>query len=297
MGTRRISPLRIEYLHNASDPGRPPGTREARRLRAVSQAVKGGHASFDQISEKDYTAALSTLSAKGFAMSIFNSIFGSKSLPAKFDKALRQKLGARAVWLPGSPLTVGSIMMVDKKVLKLVDHVSSFGVQIQSSQSSEGTLSLRSSKTKATIIQGSANYGDDTTQLDLSAKARLEISFSSATEFFLASGAVQCTAITNMLAVGKAIAKSAGWTGEDYDNFYIVHEAYVAPSYTLLGSEKKASSIKFDGTGAAVVNFLKVGANIGLTSSGSTELNVSGAGALAINLFRVTKTGGVKLED
>lgn len=210
------------------------------------------------------------------------------SLPERYGKRLRQALGAFPVWLPGTPVALGCIMVKGEGQFRPVDDLSSFTDVMKSAAHQDKSLDLASKGTRQRIFQGNAEL-PGTAQLDLTAEASLKIEFEREFEYLLKAPTLKGQHITNVNQIAQAVKGLPNW---DHDRFYIVHEMYAADEFSFLGTESSKANVEFSGKGAAILGFLSAGASGGLSSSGNVEVKILGkGGSLAMGLVRVKKNG------
>lgn len=212
------------------------------------------------------------------------------TLPEVFDKHLRKAINARAVWMPGSPIQVGDIVIKGGDLFKQVGHVSDFGATLKTAAHVDVSLDLASARVKQRVFQFGAEIGKD--QLDLSADASVKFEFQGSTEFILKTQSLSGLSVQNLLAIGSLLAPKPGW---DHDDFFIVHETYGATDWTFLGSKEVNRSFEFSGKGSGILSLLSAGMSAGLKSSGTIDVKLAGkSGMIGMNLVRVRKDGSIK---
>ena len=217
----------------------------------------------------------------------------SKTLPETFDAHLRRAINARAVWLPGSPVQIGDIMIKKDDLFRQVGHISEFGATIKSAAHVDVSLDLASKQVKQKIFQFGAEVGKD--QLDLSAEASVKFEFSGTSEFILKTPSLSGLSVQNLLAIGGQLAGKPGW---DHKDFFIVSETYGAADWTFLGAKEANRSFDVSGKGAGILSFLTAGISAGVKTSGTVDVKLSGkSGMIGMNLVRVKDDGSIKPLD
>lgn len=212
------------------------------------------------------------------------------SLPDKYDARIRKALGARAVWLPGEPRSLGDILVKRGNRFFPFDDLSSFGATFNRAPHADKSLDLATSNTKQRIFQAGVEL-PDTAKLDLSAQASVKLEFNSKDEFILKTPTLGGEHITNMNKVAQAVFGRPDWK---HDKYYIVEEIYQAGEWTFLGTENSSAKIEISGKGAGILSFLTVGASAQINVSGSIDLKLIGkGGALAMGVVRVKKDGSL----
>lgn len=217
----------------------------------------------------------------------------SKTLPETFDKHLRKAINARAVWLPGSPVQIGDIMIKKDDLFKQVGHVSEFGATIRSAAHVDISLDLSSKLVTQKVFQFGAEIGKD--QLDLSAEASVKYEFAGASEFILKTPSLSGLSIQNLLSIGAQLAGKPGW---NHGDFFIVAETYGAADWTFLGAKEASRSFDVSGKGAGILSFLTAGISAGVKTSGTVDVKLTGkSGMIGMNLVRVKDDGSIKPLD
>ena len=209
------------------------------------------------------------------------------SLPDRFNKRVRQAIGANAVWLPGTPIALGSVLVKGEGRFRPFSDLSSFGVQTDSLPHLDRNLSLASTGTRQTLIQGGAEVKEQA--LDLTAEAKLKIEFTRSFEYTMKSETLKGQTIKDLAKVASVVSKHADWK---HDKYYIVYELYVAGQFSFIGTEKSGSTIELSGKGSDVQSFLSVGASVGLKKTGTADVTIIGQGGpVAMGLVRIKKNG------
>ena len=210
------------------------------------------------------------------------------SLPKNYGSRLRSSLGAIAVWLPGSPVRIGSIMVRDDGQYRLASHLDEFTSNMQFAVHQDKSLDLVSKGTRQRLFQAGVEL-PSTAKLDLTAEATIKFEFDKSFEYVLKAPTLKGQHITNMLQIANSVGAAPGW---QHNRFYIVYELYEAEQFTFLGTQSSKREFEFSGKGAGILGLLTAGAAVGLQSTGDVEVKILGqGGALAIGLVRV-KGGG-----
>jgi hypothetical protein len=220
------------------------------------------------------------------------------SLPETFDKHLRNAINARAIWLPGSPIQIGDILIrntgvLDKGAFKQVGHISDFGATIKSASHVDISLDLASSKVKQRVFQAGVEIGKD--ELDLAADASVKFEFGGKNQFILKTPSLGGLSIQNLLGIGEQLAAKPNWNNDD---FFIVSETFGATDWTFLGVKENSSNFEFSGKGSGILSLLTAGISAGLKTSGTIDIKLAGkSGMIGMNLVRIRKDGTVKPSD
>jgi hypothetical protein len=260
---------RLDGDARAPEPGRP-----ARKNQVITRDTCAGI-------KRLYTSAEPTQTGWGEKKKM------ARGLPARFDKHMRKQLGARAVWQPGTPITLGTVYMRDGREFKPVDHVDSFGATFMAKSFIDKSLSLTSSNVSQRIFQLGVELPSPDA-LDLTQKASVELSFKNAEEYFLKTPQLQGQVVDKVGQLTAKVAKHADWKHRE---FAIAYEVFSARDFTFLATQKKERSIKFSGEGVEILALLNSGFSGSLTKTGSVDLELIGGGPLGMNLV-VAKADG-----
>jgi hypothetical protein len=210
------------------------------------------------------------------------------SLPEAYGKRLRSAIGAYPVWVPGSPVQIGSIMIKGEGEFRLAGHITDFTQAMKTAAHMDKSLDLVSKGTRQRIFQAGVEL-PSTANLDLTAEAKLKYEFDKSFEYVLKAPTLKGQHVTNILQVASAVKALPEW---EHSRFFIVHELYEAPEFTFLGTETSKRSFEFSGNGAGILGLLTAGASAGLSSTGSVDVKILGkGGALAMSLVRIKKDG------
>jgi hypothetical protein len=211
------------------------------------------------------------------------------SLPERYGKKIKSALGGVAVWMPGTPVPLGTIMVKGEGQFHPFDQISSFTDKMKTAPHQDKSLDLVSSGTKQRIFQANAEL-PGTAQLDLAAEASVKYEFTQAFEYVLKTPTLKGSHIVNLNQLAQAVKAADGWRHKE---FYLVHEVYDAEEFSFVGTERSSSSIELAGKGSAILGFLSAGASAGIKSTGNAEVKLIGAGgSVAMCLVRIKKDGG-----
>jgi hypothetical protein len=210
------------------------------------------------------------------------------SLPERFNRRVRQLIGANAVWLPGTALHLGSVLVRGEGRFRPFSKLANFGASFEREAHLDRNLNFSSTGTRETLFQANAELKNGS-QLDLSAEASVKIEFSRKFEYTVKSPLLKGEHIPNLADVAAAVAGRADWK---HDRFYIVYELYVATEFSFIGTEKSGSTVQFTGKGSAIQSFLAGGLSAGLTRTGTADVTLLGKGGpLAMGLVRIKRDG------
>lgn len=214
-------------------------------------------------------------------------------LPEKFDKRLKHNLGLRAVWPPGSSIQVGDVLQRADGIFNPIANLKDdFGITYRKEKTSkERTLTFQAQGVSTTIMQLGSNVTE--TGLDANANAELKIDFNKEETYFIRTPQLTGKGIDNLFKVGRDIAGTPDWRHGDY---YIAWRVYSAKSFLFLGNLAKKRTIKFGGTGSAIIKLLTLGATAGITkvSQSSVSVEIVGVqGAIAMAVAKVKSDGRI----
>jgi hypothetical protein len=211
-------------------------------------------------------------------------------LPVKYDKRLRQVLGYRAVWEPGSTFSLGDVVKHRKGLFTDVGALSEFGVTFKRESRQEAKLTLNAQGVSETLIQGGVEL-TSLSELKPSVKAQLKIKFGRSNTYHLKTTKLSGQDIGNLLQVGRQIARLSDWR---FGEYYVVWRILNAKDFTFLGSLRRNRELSFSGTGKAIAKYMSTGAstNISKSSSAKLDLEIIGSGGpVAIGVTRIKKNG------
>ncbi len=213
-------------------------------------------------------------------------------LPEKFDNRLRDNLGLRAIWLPGTEIDLGDVLHRKDGIFEPIANLRDFNVRFNSKKIG-GRLSLafQARGVSSTVVQAGAEV--DLSRLDVNAKAELKIEFKKEDTYFIRTPRLTGVGVTDLMKVGQALKGRRDWRHGDY---YIAWRVYRAGEFLFLGSQGKNKIVRFGGLGSAILNFLAVGASAEVArltaSSVSIEL-IGEGGPVAMRVARVRRNGRI----
>jgi hypothetical protein len=215
------------------------------------------------------------------------------NLARKYDRTLQRRYSFRAVWLPGTDIRVGDILILKDGALVSVGNIGNEGIPFGEEAVGEmDSLDIKSTGVSKTLLQNGAMVA--LSEIDASAEAELNISFNNENSYFLKTSKLSGRGMVSALSVARKIAKVANW---DFQRNYVVHQVYHAEDFAFLGSAAKNSSVTFKGSGKAVRNFIEAGISANLSRTGSQNLSIEvtdkGGGAVVLRLFRIKRNGGI----
>ena len=210
------------------------------------------------------------------------------SLPERYGKRIRRILGAVAVWQPGTPIALGTVMGREDGRYRPIDDIGSFTDLMKSTPHQDQNLNLVSQGVRQRLFQANAEL-PSTAALDLTAEASVKYEFSSESQYVLKTPTLRGSHISNLNRIAAALKGHADW---DHKKFYLVHEVYDADSFSFVGNETRKSGIEISGNGSAILGFLTAGVSAGLKKTGSAEVEILGkGGSLAMGLVRIKRDG------
>ena len=210
------------------------------------------------------------------------------SLPNRFNRRVRQTIGANAVWMPGTPTPLGSVLVRGEGRFRPFAKLADFGATFQTEAHLDRDLNFSSTGTKETLLQANAEL-KNSSQLDLSGDATLKIQLTRKFEYTVKAPTLKGQHIPNLIDVAPVVASHPNWK---HDRYYIVYEVYTAEQFSFIGSEESGSTIELSGKGSAIMSFLAAGVSAGLTKTGTADIVLLGKGGqLAMGLVRIDKKG------
>ncbi len=214
------------------------------------------------------------------------------SLVKKYDKTLRRRVALRAVWLPGTEVRVGDIMLLKDGALVSVGNLE--GENIPYSVSSIGdahSLSLKSKGVSQLLIQNGAKIS--LSKLDTALDAELKISFKEENSYFLRTPVMSGVGMNMAMNIAREIAKLTNW---DHLRNYVVHKIWRAEDFSFLGNLEGTSEVSFEGKGEFIKNIITNGISSGLSKTNSKSMNfevMGKSGPIVMQVFRVKRNGDI----
>ena len=213
-------------------------------------------------------------------------------LPEKFDNRLKDNLGLRAVWLPGTEIGLGDVLQHKDGIFRPIGNLSDFGVSFRSKKlGGKVSLKFQARGVSSTVLQ--AGVAIDTTLMDPNANAELKVEFKSKNTYFIRTPQLAGIGISDLMKIGSAIKGRPGWRHKDY---FIAWRVYRATEFVFLGSQSKNMTVRFRGLGSAILEFLTVGAsaNVAKVTASSVTVEIIGEGGpVAMNIVRIKKDGQI----
>jgi hypothetical protein len=214
------------------------------------------------------------------------------AIPKKYDRQMRRNWGMRAVWFPGTKVSVGDIVKRAKDgTFQRAAKLKDFGISFETTTSEALKTGFKSAATKMTVIQLGAQVPDTNVEADVDAKVQIE--FTKDESFSVATPIGTVETLENLLAIGATVRDLPTW---EHRKWFIVRQVLTAKGFSVLGSEKKGRKIEFSGKGKAVLDFVQFGLSAGIDKTSSSALDVEFIGTkgpLAMDLAQIKKNGSV----
>ena len=214
------------------------------------------------------------------------------SLPKKYDERIRKNLGLRAVWLPGTNIKLGDVLWLKDGIFVPITNLRKLKVNFESEKLSDNiSLKFQARGVSSSILQGGAKIKP--INIDLKADAELEIQFNREDTYFVRTPKITGYTITNILTVAQNIIKIPDWNNK---RNFIAWNVYKAGKFIFLGNEGGNATVRVQGTGKAILDFLKVGvsAKVARVTSSNTNIELIGErGPVAMRVIRVRKNGDI----
>lgn len=215
------------------------------------------------------------------------------NLARKYDKTLRRKYSFRAVWLPGTDIKIGDILILKNGALVSVGNIGNEGISSGEEVVADmDSLDIKSTGVSKTLLQNGTKVTAG--KIDASEEIELKISFNNENSYFLKTSKLSGKSMTSAISIARKIAGLANW---DFQRNYVVHQVYHAEDFAFLGSTAKDSSATFKGSGEAIRKFIEAGISADLNRTGSRNLSIEvtdkAGGAVVMRLFRVKRNGGI----
>lgn len=213
-------------------------------------------------------------------------------LPEKFDKRLKNNLGLRAVWLPGTEIGLGDILQRNKGIFEPIGNLSDFGVNFRSKKlGGKMSLKFQARGVSSTVLQ--AGIKIDPTQIDAKADAELKVEFKNKNTYFIRTPQLAGVGISDLMKVGKAIKNLPDWR---YKEYFIAWRVYRAKEFVFLGNQSRNRTVRLRGLGSGILDFLTLGAsaNVARVTAGSVTIEMIGEGGpVAMSTTRIKKDGQI----
>jgi len=214
------------------------------------------------------------------------------NLVKKYDKTLRRRAALRAVWLPGTQVRVGDILILKDGALVSVGNLEDAQIDFTVSAIGEAqSINLQSKGVSKILTQHGATVS--LTQLDTNAEAQLKILFKHENSYFLRTPSLSGTGMDNALGVARKIAELPSW---DHLDNYVVHKVWSAKDFVFLGNMDNTSEIEFNGKGEFIKNIVTNGISSGLSINGGHSINLEimgESGPIVMQVFRVKRNGEI----
>jgi len=214
------------------------------------------------------------------------------NLAKKYEKTLRSKVSLRAVWLPGTGIRVGDIMLIQDGVLTSIGNLIDQDVPFEITPiASEQSFNLKSKGIRQQLVQNGIVVNLD--QLDMNVEAELTISFEEENSYVLKTPELSGLGMENAIQVAREINTIRSW---DHSRNYIVHKVWHAEDFVFLGSAERGNDVSFKGSGNAIRQLLDFGMTSGISTTGDQAMtfNVMGkSGPIVMQVFRVKRNGDV----
>jgi hypothetical protein len=213
--------------------------------------------------------------------------------PRRFTKELRASVGHHLVWLPGAPISVGTVVLQDNGIYKIIDHISERGVHFKVKPAK--SLDIRFASKGVATATGQAGGQVTVKQLRGNAEASLRYTFQRENSFVLNAARCKGIQMARPLAVAQQIGALASikWR---YLKYFIVCRVYSAQSMVLLANRTRRSQVEFRGAAETLKGVFdgKVNSSVSYRKSGSMALEILGneGGPIAMEVFRIRRTNG-----
>ncbi len=214
------------------------------------------------------------------------------SLIKKYDKTLRRRVALRAVWLPGTEVRIGDIMLLKDGALVSLGNLIDENIQYTASFIGEAqSLNLQSKGVSQSLIQNGAKIS--LSKFDSAIDAELKISFKEENSYYLRTPIMKGAGMDQAMTVARKIAKLPHW---DHLKNYVVHKIWRAEEFTFLGNLEGNSEVSFKGKGEFIRNILSNGITSGVSKAGNRNmsLDITGkSGPIVMQVFRVKRNGDI----
>ncbi len=215
------------------------------------------------------------------------------NIARKYDKTLQRRYSFRAVWLPGTDIKIGDILILKDGALVSIGNIGEEGIPFGEEPVADmDTLDIKSAGVSKTLLQNNTKV--TLSEIVPSEEVELTISFNEENSYFLKTAKLSGRGMVSARGIAERIAGQANW---DFQRNYVVHQVYHAEDFVFLGSSSKGSTVTFKGSGEAVRNFIRAGSSAELSRNGSHNLSIEvtdkAGGAVVMRLFRIKRNGGI----
>jgi hypothetical protein len=191
------------------------------------------------------------------------------SLVKKYDQTLRRRFALRAVWLPGTDVQVGDILLSMNGSLVSVGNLNDEKIGYSISPIGKAqSINLKSRGVSQILLQNGATVS--LSELDTTAEAELNLTFKDENSYFLRTPVLSGEGLDQAMIVARKIAKIPSW---DHLKNYIIHKVWSAEDFMFLGNLDKSSEITFRGKGAFIKNIITGGINSEINSGITGGIN------------------------
>jgi len=214
------------------------------------------------------------------------------SLVRKYDKTLRRRAALRAVWLPGTEVRIGDIMLLKDGVLVSVGNLEDENIPYNVSSIGEAhSLSLQSKGVSQMLIQNGAKVS--LSKLNTALDAELTISFQEENSYYLRTPSLSGVGMNMAMSIAREIAKLPDW---DHSKNYLVHKIWRAEDFSFLGNMEGSSELTFKGNGEFIQNLISNGISSGLSKTGNKNMSLElmgKSGPVVMQVFRIKRNGDI----
>lgn len=206
-----------------------------------------------------------------------------KGIAELFEEIISLQLSVHAAWLPiTNTIALGDFGIISNGVFVPQGNIQTeFGVSFTTRSSPDAKIDFSSAG--ATITKFVAGAKVNTFPAG-AVDASLSIEFKNDKSFIVKSPAINVTAISNVIAVGKELAKKQGWRAK----YKVVYQCYTANDAIVLATIDKNTAITFAGDVTALGQLQLGNAGVNYSSNKSLGLEVQGkSGVIGIGFFKI----------
>lgn len=214
------------------------------------------------------------------------------SLVKKYDSNLRRRVALRAVWLPGTAVKIGDILLSMNGALVSVGNLKEENIDYTVSSVGESqSINLQSKGVSQAIIQNGSTIS--LAGLDDEAEAELKLKFTGENSYFLRTPVLSGEGMDGAMRVARQIAKIPSW---DHLKNYVVHKIWSAKDFVFLGNLEASREIVFKGKGEFIRNVVTSGNSSGVSKTGNSSVNmeiIGESGPIVMQVIRVKHNGDI----
>jgi hypothetical protein len=192
-----------------------------------------------------------------------------------FWDEFQERFSRAPVWLPGTPMELGEIGLIDRRGYLRIAHLADYGITYETQPSSvQSEYSVTSSAATMRDIRGGAAAADPTAALG-AGQVGMRVAFSGAGGFVVRCKGVTGTRITDVLAVERQILdRNRAEPFWERDWIYVQEVVTAKPCILVVSARSGAEATIHATASAGAASFAQVlDAGAGLTISDQSSID------------------------